>query len=139
MGKLDYAVTLVEDGEKTVIVRGGRVHPRPGRGGRLRPPLLVPRGRVLVVRGQGRRGHHRSVGPVVPRGLADVGWLRAHVRRVPHERLRDPHPPGGGALLNTLRARPSRSGQGLGAGLEAVWKRAICVPSPPLYGAAPGY
>ena len=62
-------------------------------GGRHRPALLVPRGRVLVLRGQGHRGYHRPVGPVLPRRRPDGRRLHPHLRRLPHLRLhhQDPH------------------------------------------------
>ena len=62
-------------------------------GGRHRPALLVPRGRVLVLRGQGHRGYHRPVRPVLPRRRPDGRRLHPHLRRLPHLRLhhQDPH------------------------------------------------
>jgi hypothetical protein len=43
-----------------------RLHPGRRRGGRHRPAVLVPRGRVLLVRGQGRVRVDRPVRPVFP-------------------------------------------------------------------------
>ncbi|EGB05799.1 hypothetical protein AURANDRAFT_77857, partial [Aureococcus anophagefferens] len=77
-----------------------RLHPRPGRGGGPRPPLLVPRGRLLVVLRQGHGRRDRPVGPVVPRRRPDGRRLRAHVRRLPGVGLHDHHARRGGALLS---------------------------------------
>jgi hypothetical protein len=64
------------------------------------PPPQPTTRRVLVVRGQGRGRLDRPVGPVVPGRRPDGQRLRAHVRRLPHERLHDRHAPGGVALLS---------------------------------------
>ena len=87
------------------------LHPRRRGGGRHRPPLLVPRGRLLLVRRQGRLGRHRPVRPVLPRRRPDRQGLRADVRRVPDGRLHDRHAPGGGALLKRREGCDDLSGR----------------------------
>ncbi|CAK0881742.1 unnamed protein product, partial [Prorocentrum cordatum] len=65
-----------------VRVPRGRVHPRPGRGGGPRAALLLPRGLVLELRGQGAVGRDRPVGPGLLGRGPDGGGLLPHVRDV---------------------------------------------------------
>ena len=57
-------------------------------------PTRTPRGsEKRVLRGQGHRGYHRPVRPVLPRRRPDGRRLHPHLRRLPHLRLhhQDPH------------------------------------------------
>jgi hypothetical protein len=63
--------------------------------------------------------------PVLPRRGANGQRLRAHVRGVPHLRLRDHHPPGGEAVLSPQLHGNSSGGHAAGLReaevLRAVW------------------
>ena len=57
---------------------GRPVHPRRGRGGGHRPPLLVPRGRLLHLRGQGHLGHGRQLRAEVSPSSLEGARFKAH-------------------------------------------------------------
>jgi hypothetical protein len=58
-------------------------------GGWHRPALLLPRGRVLVLRGQGHHRLHRPIRPVLPGRRPDERRVHPDLRGVPHLGLHD--------------------------------------------------